>query len=91
MPLGVVADQQFEELVIRLEPSESLVFYTDGITEAMNEGSVLFGKERLMTALASCQGDSEALVKCLVTAVEKFCDARAQFDDICVTAVRRLH
>lgn len=91
MPLGVVQDQQFEELVIQLQPNESLVFYTDGITEAMNEGNELYGKHRLMEAVAACDGNSEALVKCLVASVEKFCDARPQRDDICVTAVRRTH
>lgn len=91
MPLGIAPDQQFEEIIIRLDPDESLLFYTDGITEAMNSENVLFGKHRLMQAVASCAAPPRDLVKSLVTSVELFCDGRAQRDDICVTAVRRLH
>lgn len=91
MPLGIAADQQFEELVVKLQPGESLLFYTDGITEAMNSKNELFGKHRLMQAIASCGAPARDLVKSLVTSVEQFCDSSPQRDDICITAVRRVH
>ena len=91
MPLGIAADQQFEELVVRLQPNESLLFYTDGITEAMNAKNELFGKHRLMQAISSCSAPARDLVKALVTSVELFCDSSPQRDDICITAVRRVH
>ena len=80
-----------EVATVALQRGDRILFYTDGITEAMNEGNELYGKHRLMEAVAACDGNSEALVKCLVASVEKFCDARPQRDDICVTAVRRTH
>lgn len=40
----------------RLEPGESLVIYTDGLTDAMDASDVLFGEERLKTVLQSHYG-----------------------------------
>ena len=91
MPLGIAPDQQFEELVVPLQPGESLLFYTDGITEAMNSKNELYGKHRLIQSVASCAAPARDLVKSLVTSVEQFCDSSPQRDDICITAVRRVH
>ncbi len=91
MPLGIAPDQQFEELSVKMQPGDSLLFYTDGITEAMNSKSELFGKHRLIQAVASCGAPARDLVKSLVTSVERFCDSSPQRDDICITAVRRVH
>ena len=91
MPLGIAPDQQFEELVVRLQPGESLLFYTDGITEAMDSRDELFGKHRLMQAVSACGAPARELVKALVTSVELFGDSSPQRDDICITAVRRVH
>ena len=40
----------------RLEPGESLVIYTDGLTDAMDPSDALFGEERLKTVLQSHHG-----------------------------------
>jgi phosphoserine phosphatase RsbU/P len=40
----------------RLEPGESLVIYTDGLTDAMDPSDALFGEERLKTVLQSHYG-----------------------------------
>jgi len=44
----------------RLEPGESLVIYTDGLTDAMDPCDVLFGEERLKTVLQSNYGADPA-------------------------------
>ena len=90
LPLGVLPEQQFNEMTIPLLPGESLLFYTDGITEAMNAKEQMFGKERLQTAVRASSVSADAMVTSLIDAVEEFCGASAQRDDICVTAVRCL-
>ena len=47
MPLGIMADAQFEEEVVPLSPNSCALLYTDGLTEARNPGGELFGAERL--------------------------------------------
>ena len=91
MPLGIAPNQQFEELNVQMRPGDSLLFYTDGITEAMNSANEMYGKHRLLEAVASCGAPACDLVKSLVTSVERFCNSSPQRDDICITAVRRVH
>jgi serine phosphatase RsbU (regulator of sigma subunit) len=88
LPLGVLSDQKFNELTIQLEPGESLLFYTDGITEAMNAKDEMYGKHRLMDVVANRHACAETLVKSLMKSVEHFCGPTPQRDDICVTALR---
>ena len=44
----------------RIEPGESLVIYTDGLTDAMDPSDALFGEERLRTLLQSHHGADPA-------------------------------
>lgn len=88
LPLGVLPEQQFNEMTIELRRGEALVFYTDGITEAMNSREEMFGKDRLLPAIRAATGDASAIVNAIVESVEAFCGTAAQRDDICITAVR---
>jgi len=88
LPLGVLPGQRFNELSLTLAPGESLVFYTDGITEAMNVKEEMFGKERLQSSVRTAPATADALVTELVGAVMRFCGQAAQRDDVCVTAVQ---
>ncbi len=47
MPLGIKATPEYETKEIILEPGQSILFMTDGVTEARNEGDELFGTYRL--------------------------------------------
>lgn len=90
MPLGIMGDQQYGSLTIPLYPNDAIVFYTDGITEAMNPKSHLFSKERARRAISDGPESATDLVPGLIAAVESFCEGEPQRDDICVTAIRRL-
>lgn len=53
LPLGPFPDRRYvagEEL---LDPGDTLVMFTDGVTETMNASNELFGLERLRASLAS--------------------------------------
>jgi serine phosphatase RsbU (regulator of sigma subunit) len=89
MPLGVAPNQQFGEAKVAVKPEETLVLYTDGITEAMNPKNELYGGKRLRKYLASGGTGTEELVKGIVSDVEKFAQERSQKDDMCVVCVRR--
>jgi sigma-B regulation protein RsbU (phosphoserine phosphatase) len=53
--LGVVPDPQLEERTTHLTHGDSIVFYTDGVTDARVPGG-FFGEERLTELVASCAG-----------------------------------
>lgn len=53
MPIGFVACQTFKEYVLPVRRGDSLVFYSDGITESENSEGELFGTERLLRFVAA--------------------------------------
>lgn len=53
LPLGVMDTAVFETGTFRIEPGCRLLFYTDGLTEAMNNGRDEFGLERLKELMAA--------------------------------------
>ncbi len=47
LPLGIVPEAEYDEIVFRLHEDETLTFYTDGIVEARNAQGQLFGFDRV--------------------------------------------
>jgi sigma-B regulation protein RsbU (phosphoserine phosphatase) len=45
--IGIIEEYRIEPKQVRLEPGDTLLLYTDGITEAINAESMEFGHERL--------------------------------------------
>ena len=54
--LGVAPDVTYEKEEIFLAPGESILFVTDGVTEAENERAELFGRRRLSDHITSADG-----------------------------------
>jgi serine phosphatase RsbU (regulator of sigma subunit) len=91
LPLGVLPNQEFKEVAVPFLPGDSLTLYTDGISESMNAKNEIYGRERLATFIQDSKAESaEGLLDGIVTDVEKFCDGRAQRDDVCLVCVRRI-
>jgi sigma-B regulation protein RsbU (phosphoserine phosphatase) len=76
-------ERLLEEVTLPLSPGDVFVFYTDGITEAMNLDAELFGEPRLQ-ALVEEHGDlpSEELRERILREVESFVGAADQHDDM---------
>jgi serine phosphatase RsbU (regulator of sigma subunit) len=64
LAIGVLPDTTFSEVAVRLEPGDSLVTYSDGVTEARGgpSGSEFYGQERLVNTLAGYAGAPAAAV-----------------------------
>lgn len=90
MPLGVARDQEFHGMTLELRPGDAVTFFTDGITEAMNEANEIYGRRRLEEFLKNASGSIEQTVRDIVLAVEQFCDGRPQRDDMCLVGFKRL-
>jgi len=81
LPLGIVADEEYADATIALEPGDTLVLYTDGITEARNRADELFGVERLDGLALACGTTARAMVDTIVRAVNEFSDYAPATDD----------
>lgn len=87
-PLGILEDVNYEETDIQLLPGDSVVFYTDGIVEAMNAQKEMFGFDRLLSVVKESgpQG-AQQILKHILAHVEQFTGDAAQHDDITVIVV----
>ena len=83
-PAGLVDGMEFPVGHTKLEPGERLCIFTDGVTEAMDERSDLYGLGRLEAALGVAPPglDSAELVDHLVESVRGFTGAAEQSDDV---------
>lgn len=88
--LGVTTEiDLFTENHVKLKTGDTLLLYTDGVTEAMNPQRELFGEERLTTFLSK-HGTSPlaTIINGLVNEVELFASGAEQADDITLLAIR---
>jgi sigma-B regulation protein RsbU (phosphoserine phosphatase) len=88
--IGICDDFQYDSGIIDLNPGDTIVFYTDGLTEAMTVDRQLFGRERLTRVLESCSADlpPSAVTEHLMTGLRSFVGGAPQSDDIAILAVK---
>ena len=86
----MVPDLEYDEATITLNPGDTVVLYTDGVTEAMNEENEEFGTDRLCEIFTGISpADSEELNMKVFEAVHAFAGDTSQSDDItCLTLHR---
>jgi len=88
--LGVVAEPEFRDQFIDIEPGDSLVLFTDGIAEAENFEGEEFGSEGVIAALSSShRRPADATISIVETAVEAFVGDLSQADDVTILVVNR--
>jgi sigma-B regulation protein RsbU (phosphoserine phosphatase) len=87
---GDVFDRVVSDVTIAMEPGDCLIFYTDGITEALDRNGAEFGLDRLMRAVqSSAPQGAAAIIRRLTHDVGEFSGNLPQHDDITLIAIRR--
>lgn len=89
LPLGVADGVPFETIKRTLQPGETVVIYTDGVSEAMNHDSDLYGLERLRDMITKNSPKPSELGKLILADVKKHANGRPQNDDITLMAFGR--
>jgi sigma-B regulation protein RsbU (phosphoserine phosphatase) len=88
-PVGLVPEAEYTTARLKLEPGDTLVLFSDGVTEAMDPDEQMFGVPRLreiLTGQTECPLDQ--LQKCVLEAVENFARGASQADDLTMLIVR---
>jgi sigma-B regulation protein RsbU (phosphoserine phosphatase) len=89
MPLGLFNDTEYPARCHKLSPGDTLILYTDGITEAMNAEGHEFGIERLHQVVAqNAERSVVDLQTAILEAVDEFAHAAQQADDITLLILR---
>lgn len=89
MPLGFIERDVYQQFSFEMEPGDLFFFYSDGLTEAVNERAEAFGEERLVDLIASKNHLTvDALVHEIHASVNQFAGGRTLTDDLTCVAVR---
>lgn len=89
LPLGVDVDWQYGQFAMTLGSGDTLLFYSDGLPDAMNDAGAFYGNARLQSQLNGDAADVVTLGERLLDDVRRFVGNRSQSDDMCLTCFGR--
>jgi serine phosphatase RsbU (regulator of sigma subunit) len=90
IPLGMFADQTWQQKSVQLMPGDTLLLYTDGVTEAQDEELAFWGLDQLVGVVEANLGQPAAEIqRKILQAVHRFMGSAPQSDDIAVGVVVR--
>ncbi len=87
--LGVDPEAEYQTETVGLEPGDFLLFYTDGLIDALNFDEQFWGIERMVTAARKCAtGSARSLVDGILMYRRRFVGLARQLDDTSIVAVK---
>lgn len=89
LPLGMATDWEYHSSELAIEPGTTLVFFTDGISEAMDVEDRLYGLERIEEQVGKPEGSPEAIGRRILADVERHTAGQVRSDDMCLVCVGR--
>jgi sigma-B regulation protein RsbU (phosphoserine phosphatase) len=87
--VGIITGAEFEIQQTQLEYGDSLIGYTDGVTEALSPQKTFFTKDRFLTLIKEPVTSASELIERIKTDLFRHIDNAPQFDDITMLAVHR--
>ena len=88
--LGVLPGFQYEHFDLALEPGDTVVVVSDGVTEATNDDGEFYGEERLNPLLVSLHGKRAHEVRdAIIESVKEFSGPKGAGDDVTILVLRR--
>ena len=98
LPVGVMPDMKFSEQETMITSGTTIFLYTDGLTEAENAATELFGKQRLASVINGFTGSLEGraaesgvpqeLIETMTAAVHQYVGGTEQSDDLTMLAIK---
>ncbi len=90
VPIGVIEGFPFDTVEREVAPGETILIYTDGVSEAMNPKNELYGMERLRNLVINGPMSASELGVVVREDVRKFANGREQNDDITLMVFGRV-
>ncbi len=89
LPIGIKGGVSYQQDVINLKEGDTLIFYTDGITEAQNNGKELYGDKRLIKLVKeNISVSPETMTGRIMQSIKSFRSSAEQSDDITLVIFR---
>jgi phosphoserine phosphatase RsbU/P len=87
--VGLLPECAYEQAEVCLTPGDLLVIYTDGFSEAMNPDLEEWGENRLILAIAACNGlAAKDSIARIMQAADAFASGAPQSDDMTLVILR---
>jgi sigma-B regulation protein RsbU (phosphoserine phosphatase) len=91
MALGVIEEGTFEQRTVHLQRGDTVLLYTDGVTDATGRGPERFGMERLRRVILDHRlAPLPGMVTALERSIADLTRGATQFDDIALLAAKRV-
>ncbi len=88
-PLGLFADKPYPDTQLQMEPGDTILIYSDGLTEAHNPDNELYGEERVESVLAEhAPQELHETMEAMRADVRRHMDGRDSFDDMTLVGIR---
>ena len=89
MIVGVDPEQRYDKAMVDLHPGDTLLIYSDGLSEAMNFDGEQFGKERIIAAMKQARAlPAAAAIKHILWQMRCFTGLQQKFDDTTVVLIK---
>lgn len=89
--LGVIESHNMDQKTVSLNPGDTLLFYTDGLTEAYSPKGEIFGEARIINLVKSfVTNTAEDLLQAIERNLNDFIDSNPLSDDITMLAIKRV-
>jgi sigma-B regulation protein RsbU (phosphoserine phosphatase) len=89
LPLGIKAEEVYVDQTVPLKPGDLVLFFTDGVIEAVNPEGDVFGSDRIDAALRVCPPSAERLIQNLLRELTAFSSGMPVADDRTLVVVKR--
>jgi serine phosphatase RsbU (regulator of sigma subunit) len=90
MPLGIDEDNNWGQDEILISPSETLLLYTDGVTDAQNnDGEFIDKKKLILAAQKNVHKSAQEVLEIILDMVHRFVGDASRFDDLTLVILSR--
>jgi len=89
-PLGGIENVKYKQRIVDLYTGDYVIFYSDGITEAMNKSKEIYGFDRLKKTICNLMIglSAEDMIQRILQDVQAFVDEAEQYDDMTLVVLR---
>ena len=89
VPLGLLPNREYDNLVFQARQDDLIVIYSDGITDQLNPAGADYGRRRLLDVLKKvCQGSPETVIDAVFADLDRFAGSSPAFDDQTLLVLR---
>ncbi len=87
--IGLFPEIEHEVRIAQIQPGETLVAYTDGVTDAKNPQGAIFSEERLLSLIAESPRQAGSMLHRILGEIHAFAGNASQYDDTTLIVVHR--